>query len=122
MFKQLREAGRAELISKRELPLAVLPSNVWVHTLFAELTEKQQDALLDAHRYGYYNSPRKVGTEDVAKAAGVSRSTYEEHLRKAENRVMDAIIPYLQLYARGKKSPQSQPLKGTVTAVDGTEA
>jgi len=122
MFKSLQEAGRAELISKRELPLAVLPSNVWVHSLFAELTDKQKDALLDAHRYGYYNSPRKVGTEDVARAAGVSRSTYEEHLRKAENRVMDALIPYLQLYARGSKTVEREPLKGTVTAVGETRA
>lgn len=122
MFKTLQGAGRAELISKRELPLQVLPSNIWVHTLFAELTGKQKEALLDAHRYGYYNSPRKVGTEDVAKAAGVSRSTFEEHLRKAENRVMDALIPYLQLDAKGQKNPEHTPLKGPVISAEGTEA
>ena len=113
MFKELQANGRTELISKRELPLSVLPSNVWVHSLFSDLTAKQSDALLNAHRLGYYSSPRKVGTEDVAKSSGVSRSTYEEHLRKAENRVMDALIPYLQLYAQGQKTPETLPLKGT---------
>lgn len=112
MFKDLQSHGRTELISKRELPLTVLPTNVWVHSLFADLTDKQKDALLKAHRAGYYNSPRKAGTEDVARISGVSRSTFEEHLRKGENRVMDALVPYLQLYAQGQKEPANLPLKG----------
>ncbi len=114
MFKDLQKHGKAELISKRELPLTVLPTNVWVHSLFADLTVKQKEALLKAHRHGYYVSPRKVGTEDIARASGISRSTYEEHLRKAENRVMDALVPYLQLYAQGTVNPQSLTLKSTV--------
>jgi predicted DNA-binding protein (UPF0251 family) len=56
-----------------------------------------------------------VGTEDVARTAGVSRSTYEEHLRKAENRVMDALVPYLQLYAKGSVNPDRLTLKETPT-------
>jgi predicted DNA binding protein len=115
VFKQIQEHGRAELISKRELPLTVLPTNVWVHSLFADLTDKQKDAVLKAHRHGYYVSPRKVGTEDIARASGISRSTYEEHLRKAENRLMDALVPYLQLYAQGQKAPETLPLKGAIT-------
>lgn len=122
MFKTLRAEGRAELISKRELPLTVLPTNVWVHTLFADLTGKQKDALLKAHRQGYYVSPRKVGTEDIARASGISRSTYEEHLRKAENRVMDALIPYLQLYAQGQVNPERLTLKETTIAPEAAEA
>ncbi|HKZ60003.1 MAG TPA: helix-turn-helix domain-containing protein [Candidatus Thermoplasmatota archaeon] len=116
MFKELQSHGRTELISKRELPLTVLPTNVWVHSLFGDLTDKQKEALLKAHRAGYYNSPRKVGTEDVARMSGVSRSTFEEHLRKGENRVMDALVPYLQLYARGTKEPANLPLKSTPRA------
>lgn len=109
MFKALQNKGRAELISKRELSLSVLPTNIWVHSLFSDLTQKQADSLLKAHKLGYYVSPRKVGTEDVAKNAGISRSTFEEHLRKAENRVMDALIPYLQLYAQGQPNPERLP-------------
>jgi hypothetical protein len=122
MFKQLRTLGLAELISKRELPLTVLPSHVWVHSLFAELTGKQMEALLAAHRHGYYNSPRQVGTQDVARSLGVSRSTYEEHLRKAENRVMNAIVPYLQLFAKGTKSAENQPMPGVAVTRPEAEA
>src|SRR6267378_4987468 len=87
LFKELNNRGPTELIRKRELTLSVLPSSVWVNSLFAELTGKQVDAVLKAHRYGYYTSPRQITTESIAKGSGLSRSTYEEHLRKAENRI-----------------------------------
>src|SRR5206468_9812537 len=74
---------------------------------------KQSDALLKAHRYGYYSSPRDVTTESIARSLGVSRSTYEEHLRKAENRIMGNLIPYLQLFSSGEKKPDKMPLKQT---------
>ena len=122
MFKALAEHGKAELLSKRELPYAVLPSTVWVYSLFADLTGKQCDAVLSAHRHGYYRSPRKVGTEDVSRASGVSRSTYEEHLRKAENRIMDAVMPYLQLYAKASPKEESLPSPGLGTSAVGSDA
>jgi hypothetical protein len=106
-----------ELIRKRELSLSVLPTSVWVNSLFGELTGKQTDAVLKAHRYGYYNSPRQVTTESIANAVGVSRSTYEEHLRKAENRIMASLMPYLQLYSSGDKPVERLPSKGTPEAL-----
>jgi predicted DNA binding protein len=115
VFKALGNEGKAELLSKRELPYAVLPSTVWVYSLFAELTLKQKEAVLSAHHHGYYRTPRKVGTEDVSKASGVSRSTFEEHLRKAENRIMDAVMPYLQLYARASPKDEDLISPGTPT-------
>lgn len=113
LFRDLNKRGPTELMRKRELPLAVLPSTIWVNSLFGDLTAKQADALLKAHRYGYYNSPREITTENIAKGLGVSRSTYEEHLRKAENRIMGNLIPYLQLFAAGEKRPEQMPQKGT---------
>ncbi len=106
LFGALNKLGRAELIRKREIPLNFLPSSVWVNSLFADLTGKQTDAILKAHRYGYYTSPREVTTESIARSLGVSRSTYEEHLRKAENRIMASLIPYLQLFAAAEKRPE----------------
>ena len=106
LFRDLNRLGRAELIRKREIPLNFLPSSVWVNSLFADLTGKQIDAILKAHRYGYYESPREVTTESIARSLGVSRSTYEEHLRKAENRIMASLVPYLQLFAAAEKRPE----------------
>jgi len=113
LFKDFNKRGPTELIRKRELPLSVLPSSIWVNSLFGDLTSKQSDALLKAHRYGYYSSPRDVTTENIARSLGVSRSTYEEHLRKAENRIMGNLIPYLQLFSSGEKKPDKMPLKAT---------
>jgi len=91
----------------------VLPTSIWVNSLFAEMTQKQVDALLKAHRHGYYTSPRQITTENIAHAVGVARSTYEEHLRKAENRIMEALVPYLQLYVTGEKDAAKMPSPGT---------
>ncbi len=114
MFREFNNRGPTELIRKRELPLTVLPTSVWVNSLFGELTGKQIDALLKAHRYGYYTSPREITTESVAKSLGISRSTYEEHLRKAENRIMSALVPYLQIFTSAERAPEREPEKGTV--------
>ncbi len=113
LFREMNGRGPTELIRKRELTLSVLPSSVWVNSLFAELTEKQIDAVLKAHRHGYYTSPRQITTESIARGVGLSRSTYEEHLRKAENRIMGALIPYLQLFAEGDRPAERMPTKGT---------
>src|SRR2546422_206499 len=120
LFKELNNRGPTELIRKRELTLSVLPSSVWVNSLFAELTGKQVDAVLKAHRYGYYTSPRQITTESIAKGSGLSRSTYEEHLRKAENRIMGSLIPYMQLFASGEKKPEKLMDKGS--ALDTAES
>ena len=113
MFRDFNKRGPTELIRKRELSLSVLPTSVWVNSLFAELTSKQTDSILKAHRYGYYTSPREITTEAIAKGLGLSRSTYEEHLRKAENRIMSALMPYLQLYSAGEKPPERLFSKGS---------
>jgi hypothetical protein len=109
-----RKWGPTELVSKRSLDLSVLPTSVYANALFGDLTRKQSDALLTAFRFGYYTSPRSITTEEIASTVGVSRTTYEEHLRKAENRVISALIPYLQLFATADHPPEVLPLTEAV--------
>ncbi len=109
LFRDFNRLGPTELIRKRELPLNTLPTSVWVNSLFADLTSKQMDAVMKAHRYGYYTSPRQITTENIARGVGISRSTYEEHLRKAENQIMNALVPYLQLFAFSERKPAYEP-------------
>jgi predicted DNA binding protein len=61
------------------------------------LTEKQQQALSTAFNKGYYELPRKVFLEVLAKELNIHRRTFEEHLRKAEKKIMNALIPSLSL-------------------------
>jgi predicted DNA binding protein len=114
-FQEMRKLGPLELLKKRELPLSALPSSVWSHSLFSDMTGKQIEAVLQAHRFGYYNSPRQVTTDDVAQGMGVSRSTYEEHLRKAENRIISSLVPYLQIYASAERPPEDRISAGLPT-------
>ncbi len=111
LYDDFRKQGSAELVRKRELSLAVLPTSVWTQALFEKLTAKQAESLLTAHRFGYYSSPRQVKTEQIAASLGIGRTTYEEHLRKAENRVISALIPYLELYATTDRPPDPDPLR-----------
>jgi HTH DNA binding domain len=50
------------------------------------LSPKQRSAMDLAIKKGYYNYPRKTNVEELAKLSGVSFSTFQAHLRKAENR------------------------------------
>ena len=56
------------------------------------LTGRQREAIAAAVDAGYYDSPRRGSIDDVAVALDVSPSTAAEHLRKAESRVMAAVL------------------------------
>lgn len=63
--------------------------------LFSDLTGKQTDALLTAYRNGYYKLPRKADVKTIASKEGVPRTTFQEHLKKAENKLVAALTRLL---------------------------
>jgi predicted DNA binding protein len=83
-------------------------------TLMSGLTDKQVDALLTAHRYGYYYLPRRANVKMIADRIHVPRTTYQEHLKKAENKLMAALIPYVQMF-KHSTSEQRKRLKITMS-------
>ncbi len=106
-FGELSQIGENQLLSKRIVHLDSIPSVIWVESFFSKLTERQMEALVKAYDHGYYTSPREVTTDSIATSLGIARSTYEEHLRKAENRLMEAMVPYLKLLkSSGKKQKE----------------
>ena len=52
------------------------------------LTDRQRDAVEAAIELGYYDTPRKATSEDIARELDCATSTAAEHLRKAESMVM----------------------------------
>jgi len=56
------------------------------------LTEKQREVLMAAYKLGYYEIPRKITSEELAKKLGIVDSTLVEHLRKAEQRLMTQLF------------------------------
>lgn len=62
--------------------------NVSLSSLTGQLTPRQLEALLLAVHEGYYKTPRAVEAEELAQQLGIGRSTFQEHLRKAEQALL----------------------------------
>lgn len=58
------------------------------------LTEKQRRILMSAYKMGYYDVPRRVDSEMVARALKLDKSTVVEHLRKAEKRLLRQVVGF----------------------------
>ena len=63
-------------------------SNVSVFSIQPELTKKQKKALELAVKKGYYAYPRQIGLKELAKNMNISYSTFQAHLRKAEQKIL----------------------------------
>jgi hypothetical protein len=53
---------------------------------------KQREAVELAIQHGYYDYPRKVEVQELAKMAKLAFSTYQAHLRKAERKLIPASL------------------------------
>ncbi|HEV8359183.1 MAG TPA: helix-turn-helix domain-containing protein [Candidatus Thermoplasmatota archaeon] len=97
----LRKKGDVELVSKKPLKGELLGRALMMPAsdILEELTPKQASALLAAIEHGYYRVPRRTRTEDIARSRKVPRTTFEEHVRKAESKVLNAMAPYVAMYA-----------------------
>ncbi|MBX5327404.1 MAG: helix-turn-helix domain-containing protein [Candidatus Bathyarchaeia archaeon] len=76
--------------------------------LFSALTEKQTDALLTAFTHGYYRLPRKASIQSIASKKRVPRTTYQEHLKKAENKLITSLVPYIQLFRHASEEQRER--------------
>lgn len=68
-----------------------------VDDFFVELTQKQLDALVQSIEMGYFAFPKNKTIAEMASLLKVRPSTFEEHLRKAETKIMHAISPYARI-------------------------
>lgn len=55
------------------------------------LTEKQRRVILSAFKLGYYDVPRRVSSEELARRLKIREPTLVMHRRKAERRILAAL-------------------------------
>ncbi len=101
MFRELGDISLIEILEKKVVPEKSIHDTfiMSLSSAFSKLTEKQVDALMAALDNGYYEVPKKTTAEEIARKYGVPRTTYEEHVRKAESKIFRAISPYIGMYA-----------------------
>ena len=62
--------------------------NIEIRKTSSNLTDKQKEALNLAIKEGYYEFPRKIELKQLAKIMKISYTTYQYHLRHAENKII----------------------------------
>lgn len=60
----------------------------WESLLVEDLSERQREVMELARERGYYEWPRETNASELADELGVSKTTFLEHLRKAESKVI----------------------------------
>ncbi len=83
-----------EIEANKEIQLEIVKiheanlEDIYFPKLMPKLSKKQKHAFELAVKYGYYKFPRGIGLEGLAKLMKVSVSTLQEHLRKAEEKII----------------------------------
>ncbi len=95
----LTKVANIEILSQSPLAAhsARQAMTISVDEFLGSLTGRQLGALVDALDMGYYDLPKKTTLEKIANRNSVPSSTFEEHFRKAEVKIMRMIRPYAKL-------------------------
>ena len=66
--------------------------DIFLPRIQSKIPEKQKQAMNLAIKNGYYNYPRKINLDELAKIKKVSKQTFQENLRKAENKLIPSLV------------------------------
>lgn len=82
--------------SKREVDTVTEQTPLMtVQDILPQLTKRQRTVLKTAIDAGYYEIPRRVTTSELAEEVGLARRTTEEHLRRAEKKLVSGMAEFL---------------------------
>ena len=98
-ISSLSKISKLEIESKSVIPRESARGAITVPAdeFLGALTKKQLAAFITAMQLGYYGMPKGTTIDEIASRQGMKRSTYEEHLRKAELKILQAVRPYARL-------------------------
>lgn len=93
VYRDLTAEYRVDVVEKHELATPTREGPIRsVDALLPALTDRQRSILQAAHDAGYYRIPRDVTTAELAAEFGLDRRTVEDHLRRAENKLLGALV------------------------------
>jgi PAS domain S-box-containing protein len=81
-----------DLLARRERDRSARTRQEFVADIEQRLTARQRLALQKAYLGGFFDWPRETSGEDLADSMEISPSTYHQHLRTAERKVLDALF------------------------------
>lgn len=116
LVESLAPLGDVRVEKVSEVGADALAVTVPLADLTDGFTAKQLAAMRLAIDAGYYETPRRTSAEELAAKSGVSRSTYEEHLRKAERRALErfaAAVSAHDVLARAANRKPGRPRKAS---------
>ena len=104
---ELRISGVSNSVSRfiKLIRMVLPPDNIAVQTFQKEdtrsiwesiLTDRQIEVLEHATRKGFYSMDRNVTLKQLADEMNMARSTYGEHIRRAEVEIMNKVMKDLQ--------------------------
>lgn len=93
VYRDLIADHEVDVVEKHELagPTRSAPA-LSLDAVLPDLTVRQRDVVRAAHDAGYYEIPRGVTTAELAATFELDRRTVEDHLRRAENKLLGALL------------------------------
>jgi PAS domain S-box-containing protein len=82
----------ARIVAQRERERPPSTRQEFVADIEDRLTERQLTALRKAHVSGFYEWNRPITGDALAESMGIGRSTYHQHLRAAERKLIEAFF------------------------------
>lgn len=93
----LEAAGNdTELVQSVELSEVSVTNQLDMVEFLEEFTPRQREVLTLAIREGYYQRGQDTSIEELAEQLGIAPTTTWEHLKRAEEKVMDELFDYLK--------------------------
>ncbi|MGA2663587.1 MAG: helix-turn-helix domain-containing protein [Nitrososphaerales archaeon] len=80
-----------EKVGVRYRMVSIMDARFLPDSPLARLTEKQRRVILSALKLGYYDVPRRVSSEELARRLHIREPTLVLHRRKAERRLLAAV-------------------------------
>jgi predicted DNA binding protein len=104
LHEELKADREINVMSKTGLEETRLPHSMLtpIDQLFGELTGRQLAALQLALDNDYYEQPRGCSISDLAQETTIARATFEEHLRKAENKLLRNVGQFIHLLSESQ--------------------